>query len=57
MTQKFGGAWTLIKLKVLSKYLYFYTTALKNQFFNLCYIDAFAGCGEVNIQGSVFLAS
>lgn len=52
MTQKFGGAWTLIKLKVLSKYLNFYTTALKNQFFNLCYIDAFAGCGEVNIQGS-----
>ncbi len=42
----FGGAWTEIKLEVLERYLNFYTTALKNQKFNLIYIDAFAGTGE-----------
>lgn len=52
MEQKFGGAWTLIKLGVLSEYLGFYTTALKRQSFNLCYIDAFAGSGEIDIRGS-----
>ncbi len=42
----FGGAWTEIKLDILEKYLNFFTTALKNQSFDLVYIDAFAGTGE-----------
>lgn len=42
----FGGSWTEIKLSILRNYLSFYTTALKNQPFELIYIDAFAGTGE-----------
>jgi len=49
--QKFGGPWTLLKLEVLEKYLNFYTNALKKQRFKLCYIDAFAGSGSVDIKG------
>ena len=41
----FGGAWTTQKLEILSRYLDAYTTALKNQGFNLIYVDAFAGAG------------
>ena len=41
----FGGAWTAQKLEILSRYLDAYTTALKNQGFNLIYVDAFAGAG------------
>ncbi len=43
--QMFGGDWTEKKLEVLQKYLAAYTTALKNQPFELVYIDAFAGTG------------
>lgn len=50
MTQRFGGQWTLIKLDMLQSYLGFYTTALKKQNFNLCYIDAFAGSGNVDLK-------
>lgn len=49
--QSFGGPWTLIKLEVLEKYLNFYTNALKKQRFKLCYIDAFAGSGIVDVKG------
>lgn len=49
MIQEFGGAWTLIKLDVISKYLQFYTIALRNKF-RLCYIDAFAGSGEISVR-------
>lgn len=49
-SHKFGGAWTLIKLQVLRDYLGFYTQALKNQPFELHYIDAFAGSGECTIK-------
>jgi len=48
-SQKFGGPWTVEKLNILSGYLNFYTTALKNQPFQLVYIDAFAGTGKINI--------
>ena len=41
----FGGPWTREKLEILRSYLDAYTTALKNQPFNLIYIDAFAGSG------------
>lgn len=42
---RFGGPWTAIKLDILDQYLRAYTTALKNQKFDLLYIDAFAGTG------------
>ncbi len=47
--QKFGGAWTVEKLGILSEYLNFYVQALKSQPFKLMYIDAFAGTGKINI--------
>ena len=47
--QSFGGPWTIEKLNILSDYLNFYVTALKNQPFNLIYIDAFAGTGHINL--------
>ena len=46
----YGGLWTRKKLEILEKYLDAYTTALKNQPFNLIYIDAFAGTGYVEFQ-------
>ena len=46
---QFGGAWTAKKLGILKKYLDQYSTALKNQSFELWYIDAFAGTGEVAV--------
>ncbi|MBQ8619217.1 MAG: three-Cys-motif partner protein TcmP [Clostridia bacterium] len=61
--QSFGGAWTIEKLSILSDYLDFYVTALKNQPFQLIYIDAFAGTGKIRmgdtneeIDGSAKLA-
>jgi len=47
---KFGGPWTQEKLNVLSKYLSFYTKALKKTPFSLVYIDGFAGTGECTIK-------
>ena len=47
--QKFGGPWTIEKLNILSAYLDFYVTALKNQPFKKIYIDAFAGTGKIKI--------
>lgn len=48
--QRFGGDWTAEKLSRVQKYLTAYTTALKNQPFNLVYIDAFAGTGYRNLK-------
>lgn len=45
--QKFGGQWTEQKLEMVSKYLSFYLTALKNTTFNKVYIDVFAGTGSI----------
>ena len=42
---RFGGPWTQQKLEILRRYLDAYTTALKNQPFQLTYVDAFAGAG------------
>lgn len=47
--QSFGGPWTLLKLDVLEKYLHFFVHSMKNQKFKLCYIDAFAGSGDVDV--------
>ena len=41
----FGGEWTRQKLEILRRYLDAYTTVLKDQPFNLIYVDAFAGAG------------
>jgi len=49
---KFGGQWTRQKLECIGKYLSAYTTALKNQPFELLYIDAFAGTGSWKASGS-----
>jgi len=46
----FGGRWTSEKLAILGEYLNFYTTALKNQSFDLLYIDTFAGTGRCRIR-------
>jgi three-Cys-motif partner protein len=61
--QKFGGKWTVEKLNILSDYLDFYLSALKNQRFGKVYIDAFAGSGKIEtrdgteeITGSIRLA-
>ena len=47
----FGGPWTQEKLEILRQYLDTYTTVLKNQPFNLTYIDAFAGSGWYRDRG------
>lgn len=48
MAQKsFGTKGTVEKLDVLANYLHVYTTALKKQNFELIYVDAFAGTGEI----------
>lgn len=44
-TSSFGGPWTERKLEILRRYLDAYTTALKDQPFQLIYVDAFAGEG------------
>lgn len=46
----FGGAWTLIKLEALEKYLGAFNTALSKQRFTRIYIDAFAGTGRCDIK-------
>jgi three-Cys-motif partner protein len=48
--QNFGSVWTEAKLNAIESYLDFYTTALKNQKFKLCYFDAFAGSGSIKIK-------
>src|SRR5665647_3789618 len=48
--QTYGGVWTTQKLDVVEKYLDFYTTALRNQYFKLAYIDAFSGSGNVELN-------
>ena len=50
MATRFGGNWTLEKLRILENYLDAYTTALKAQPFKLIYLDAFAGTGNVELQ-------
>ncbi len=49
---EFGGPWTQEKLDILRRYLDGYTTALKNQPFNLIYVDGFAGAGSYKESGS-----
>lgn len=46
----FGGGWSDKKLDVLAEYLQAYTTVLKNQPFELLYIDSFAGAGRALVE-------
>ncbi|MBB3192074.1 three-Cys-motif partner protein TcmP [Halomonas cerina] len=50
---QFGGAWTAKKLDILKRYLDFYSTALKNQNFNLHYVDPFSGTGTIDSAGEL----
>ena len=50
MVNAFGGEWTRQKLQIIEDYLKAYTTGLKNQSFHICYVDAFAGAGYVNVD-------
>lgn len=45
-TQRFGGFWSLLKVKAVEKYLRAYATAMSKQSFELVYIDTFAGSGS-----------
>lgn len=62
MANIFGGNWTIIKLELLRKYLAAYANVFKNQsYYNLIYIDAFAGSGKCDtkvgrIDGSTKIA-
>ncbi len=47
---EFGGAWTVMKLEAVQKYLSAYAQALKNKSFTKIYIDAFAGTGRCDIK-------
>jgi three-Cys-motif partner protein len=47
----FGGDWTVDKLKRVTAYLTSFQTVLKNQNFDLVYIDAFSGDGGVELRG------
>lgn len=49
---RFGGPWTVKKLRILRGYLDSYTTALKHKNFELIYIDAFAGNGYISLLNS-----
>jgi len=48
--QPFSHSGTRKKLDVLARYLDAYTTALKKQRFELFYVDAFAGTGEIPLR-------
>jgi len=48
--QRFGSVWTVQKLDAVENYLNFFTTALKQQAFKLCYIDAFSGSGNIMLK-------
>jgi three-Cys-motif partner protein len=57
---RYGGPWTGIKIEVLRSYLSFFAIALKNQGFELWYIDGFAGTGSRTVDpsdGDLFGAS
>jgi three-Cys-motif partner protein len=49
---EFGGVSTDLKLSLVEGYLRAFTTALRNKFQKLWYIDAFAGTGERTVRHS-----
>ena len=50
--QHFGGKWTVEKLDIFSQYLSAYLKVMKNQRYQTTYIDAFAGTGKIDINGT-----
>tara|TARA_R110002110_G_scaffold415835_1_gene657189 strand:- start:17883 stop:18728 length:846 start_codon:yes stop_codon:yes gene_type:complete len=50
-THEFGGGWTEIKLDLLQRYLEAWLRVMKNQPFELVYVDAFAGSGKCSVRG------
>jgi len=53
--QEFGGIWTEKKLAIVEDYIAAYIKIMKNQTFNLIYIDAFAGCGTTETNDGQIL--
>jgi len=53
--QEFGGIWTKKKLTIVEDYIAAYIKIMKNQTFNLIYIDAFAGCGTTETNDGQIL--
>ena len=47
---EFGGVSTDLKLSIVEGYLRAFTTALRRQFRELIYVDAFAGTGERTVR-------
>lgn len=47
---EFGGVSTDLKLDIVGRYLRAFTTALRNRYPNLIYLDAFAGTGERTVR-------
>ncbi|MDN8960559.1 three-Cys-motif partner protein TcmP, partial [Staphylococcus aureus] len=47
---EFGGQHTELKLSIIEKYLQAYSSALRNKFSELWYIDAFAGTGKRTVK-------
>jgi three-Cys-motif partner protein len=47
---EFGGQHTELKLSIIEKYLRAYSSALRNKFSELWYIDAFAGTGKRTVK-------
>lgn len=47
---RFGGPWTMEKLRILGQYLGFYTVALSRTSYHTVYIDAFAGSGQCAVK-------
>jgi three-Cys-motif partner protein len=47
---EFGGQHTELKLSIIEKYLQAYSSALRNKFSQLWYIDAFAGTGKRTVK-------
>jgi three-Cys-motif partner protein len=51
--QKFGGPWSLLKIAAVENYLNAFVKVMKNQSFQLVYIDAFAGSGSFTFGGEL----
>ena len=54
--QQFGGAWSVLKVEAVEKYLQAYAQVMSQQPFELSYIDTFAGSGSFTFGDEVPLA-
>ncbi len=51
--QQFGGAWSVLKVQAVEKYLQAYAQVMSQQPFELSYIDTFAGSGSFTFGDEV----